>query len=72
MKKFGIEIKWSIIFSAVLLLWMVMEKLLGWHDELIEKHAIYTNFFSIVAIVIYVFALFDKRKNYYGGKMTWL
>lgn len=72
MKKIAIEIKWGIIFSIILLLWMQMEKLLGWHDELIEKHAIYTNFFALVAIVIYVVALLDKRKNYYEGKMTWL
>ena len=71
MRKFGIEIKWGVIFTIVALLWMVMEKALGWHDELLEKHAIYTNFFAIVAIAVYVVALLDKRKNFYGGKMTW-
>ena len=72
MKKFAIEIKWGVIFAIVVLLWMVMEKALGWHDELLEKHVIYTNFFAIVAIIVYVFALLDKRKNFYSGKMTWL
>ncbi len=72
MKKFGIEIKWGIIFSIVTLLWMMLEKALGWHDELIDKHMIYTNLFAIVAIAIYAIALLDKRKNYYDGKMTWL
>ncbi len=48
-----------------------MEKALGWHDVLLEKHAIYTNFFAIVAILIYVFALLDKRKKFYNGKMSW-
>ncbi|MCG9972990.1 DUF4199 domain-containing protein [Christiangramia crocea] len=71
MKKFSIEIKWGIIFSIVALLWMFLEKGLGWHDENISKHAIYTNLFAIVAIVLYVFALLDKRKNFYEGKMTW-
>ncbi|WP_367182726.1 DUF4199 domain-containing protein [uncultured Christiangramia sp.] len=46
-------------------------KIPGWHDELIAKHAIYTNFFGIVAIVIYVLALLDKRKNFFKGKMNW-
>jgi hypothetical protein len=50
---------------------MMLEKALGLHDELIEKHAIYTNFFSIVAITVYVVALLDKRKNYYSEKITW-
>ena len=71
MKRFAIEIKWGIIFSVVSLLWMYLEKALGWHDELIAKHAIYTNFFGIVAIVIYVLALLDKRKNFFGDKMNW-
>ncbi|WP_298528065.1 DUF4199 domain-containing protein [uncultured Christiangramia sp.] len=71
MKRFAIEIKWGIIFSVVSLLWMYLEKSLGWHDELIAKHAIYTNFFGIVAIVIYVLALLDKRRNFFKGKMNW-
>lgn len=71
MKKFSIEIKWGIIFSVISLLWMFLEKGLGWHDENIAQHAIYTNLFAIVAIVIYVLALLDKRKNFYDGKMNW-
>jgi Mn2+/Fe2+ NRAMP family transporter len=72
MKKFKIEIKWGVIFTIVALLWMVFEKLLGWHDEHIDKHYIYTNFFSIPAVLVFVFALLDKRKNFYKGKITWL
>lgn len=72
MKKFAIEIKWAIIFSLVMLLWMVMEKLLGWHDVHIDKQYIYTNFFAVPAIIVFVFALLDKRKKFYHGKMTWL
>lgn len=72
MKKFAIEVKWGIIFSVVMLIWMVMEKMLGWHDEHIDKHTIYTNFFALPAIVVFVFALLDKRKNFYRGRMSWL
>lgn len=71
MKRFAIEIKWGVIFTVISLLWMYLEKTLGWHDELIAKHAIYTNIFGIVAILIYVFALLDKRKNFFKGKMNW-
>lgn len=71
MKKFSIEIKWGAVFSIVSLLWMYLEKGLGWHDENIAVHAIYTNLFAIVAIILYVFALLDKRKNFFNGKMTW-
>ncbi len=71
MKKFSIEIKWGIIFAVFTLLWMAMERALGWHDVHIDKHAIYTNLFAIPAIILTALTLLDKRKNYFNGKMTW-
>lgn len=71
MKKIGIEIKWGILFIVIQLLWMFGERVAGLHDENIEKHALVTNFFALIAIVVYVVALLDKRKNTYHGKMTW-
>lgn len=72
MKNIGIEIKWGIIFSVVLLLWMWLENSLGLHDQYIEKHATFSAYFSIVATLMIVLALLDKRKNFHKGKMTWL
>ena len=72
MKKITTEIKWTVIFTLVALLWMLGERLTGLHDRNIEYHYIITNFFAIVAIAIYVFALLDKRKRDFGGKMTWI
>ena len=37
----------------------------------IDKHVVYTNFYALPAILVYVFALLDKRKNFYNGKMTY-
>lgn len=71
MKKFKIEIKWGIIFSILTLLWMYLEKSVGWHSTHISKHAIYTNFFALIAIIIYVLALLDKRNHFFDGKMNW-
>jgi len=71
MKKFSIEIKWGILFTIISLIWMYLEKGLGWHDENIAQYAIYTNLFAIVAIALYIVALLDKRKNFYHGKMIW-
>lgn len=71
MKNYQIEIKWGIIFTIVGLLWMVFERAMGWHDELIEKHPLYTNIFGIIAILIYFLALRDKRKNFFNGVMSW-
>lgn len=71
MNKFTIEIKWGIIFTLVALLWMVFEKAMGWHDEHIDKQAIYTNFFGIIAVLVYFLAIRDKKNNFYNGEMTW-
>ncbi|MDB4582566.1 DUF4199 domain-containing protein [Draconibacterium sp.] len=71
MKKIGIEIKWGILFVVIQLLWMLGERVAGLHDENIEHHAKITNFFALIAIIIYVVALLDKRKNDLGGKMSW-
>ncbi len=71
MKKFSTEIKWGVIFILVGLIWMVFEKLMGWHDEHIQDHGLYTNIFAIVAIGIYVLALREKRDRDYDGIMTW-
>lgn len=71
MKKLKIEIKWAVIFALTGLLWMVLERLVGLHDQHIDKHQNYTMFFAIPAIAVYVFALFDKRKNYYQGVMSY-
>ncbi len=66
-----IEMKWAFFFIMMMLLWMVMEKLVGLHDVYIDQHAVYTNFVAIPAILIYFFALRDKRETFYKGKMTY-
>ncbi|MDN3687559.1 DUF4199 domain-containing protein [Cyclobacterium jeungdonense] len=71
MKKYSIEIKWGIIFALMGLLWMVLERLAGLHDEHLDKHVIYTNFVAIPAIAIYVFGLLEKRKKDYEGSMSY-
>lgn len=71
MKKYSTEIKWGVIFAISTLVWMYFEKGMGWHDELIAQQLIYTNLFALVAIVIFVLALKEKRKKDFGGKMSW-
>lgn len=71
MEKRSIEIKWGVIFIVTMLLWTYLEKLAGLHEENIEKHATFTGFFAVVAVSIYLLALYDKRKNDFNGIMTW-
>ncbi|MBN7810210.1 DUF4199 domain-containing protein [Algoriphagus sp. H41] len=70
MKNIKIEIKWGVLFILVGLIWMVFEKAMGWHDVHIDKHATYTMLFAPVAIVLYVLALLDKKRNFYRGQMN--
>ncbi len=72
MDKIKIEIKWAIIFVVMMLLWMILERLFGFHDQNIKYHHIVTNFVAIPAIALYIFALLNKRKAYYDGKMTYV
>ncbi len=72
MKKFKIEIRWGVIFTIVTLLWLLFERLMGWHGENIDEHASMTIWYAVPAILVYLFALLDKRKNDFGGVMTWL
>ena len=71
MRKYRFEVKWAITFSIVMILWMIGEKLFGLHDEYIAEHAFYSSFFAIAAIGIYLLALYDKRKNFHNGFMSW-
>ncbi|MCA6073969.1 DUF4199 domain-containing protein [Fulvivirga sedimenti] len=71
MKKIRIEIKWALIFVAMSLLWMVLEKLVGLHSTHIDKHLYLTNLFAIPAIIVYVLALKDKKATDYHGQMTY-
>ena len=71
MKKYSIEIKWSIAFVLMTFAWITIEKLAGMYTTNIGKHVIFTNFIAIPAIAIYVLALLEKRRNYYKGYMTY-
>ena len=70
MKKFRLEIKWALIFVAISMLWMLLEKLLGLHSTHIDKHMYLTSLFAIPSIIIYILALKDKKKKDYNGRMS--
>ena len=70
--EYRIELKWALIFSAMSLLWMALEKITGLHDVHINLHPVITNLVAIPAILVYVLALRDKKKNFYAGQMNYL
>jgi hypothetical protein len=70
MKNIKTELKWALIFVAVSLLWMLLEKLSGLHSTHIDKHLYLTNLFAIPAILVFVLALKEKKRKDYGGSMS--
>lgn len=71
METYKTEFKWALIFIVSGMVWMLLERLTGLHGEHITHHATYTNLFAIVATVIYVLALRDKRESDYNGVMNY-
>lgn len=71
METYRTEIKWGVIFTVIMLAWMLFERLMGWHGEHIDQHATMTLIFAVIAIAVYVFALLEKRSKDYSGVMTW-
>lgn len=71
MKTIKIEIKWAMIFIIVALAWMVLERLVGLHDTYIYLHPYLTNIWMIPATLICIWALKDKKRNYYNGKISY-
>ena len=70
MSNYKIEIKWAFVFICSLLLWSLIEKLSGFHDEHIAEHPIISMFFMLPAVAIYIFALKEKKHKYYNGKVS--
>jgi hypothetical protein len=71
MKKLKIEIKYAVISSCAIVIWMILEKITGFHDSNIHIQPIVTNFYGVVGIILYYLALKEKKVKYYGGDMTW-
>lgn len=71
MQKFSIEIKWAVILTSLYILWSLLEKQMGLHDEKISKHMLYNIIFTFVAFPIYLLAIKDKKSNFFHNNITW-
>lgn len=70
MHRYRLELKWALVFFLMMLSWMLLERLLGWHGRHIDRHAAMTNLVAIPATAVYVLALLEKRRSL-GGFMTY-
>ena len=71
MKSIKLELKWALLFSVMTISWIALEKLLGLHDQYLHLQYYLTNLFAIPAILLYVFALNEKKKKDYKGFITY-
>ncbi len=70
LKNLTTEIRWAFIFSALTILWMAIEKSLGYHGENIAGYHKFTFLFIPVTFLIYFLALRNTRNNR-GGITTY-
>ena len=71
MQKFSIEFKWGLILTILSILWSLLEKQMGLHDNQISKHMLYNIIFTFLAIPIYFLAIRDKKIDFFHNAMTW-
>ena len=64
--KYFHEISWALLFCAVQLAWLAGEKVTGLHDIHIDKQESYTNLMAIPSILIFLFAMIQKKKALKG------
>lgn len=66
---YGIEIKFGLIFSAVLLGWLALEYAVGLHTTYLHLHPYATNLFFFPAVTVMALGL-RARKRALGGVIT--
>jgi hypothetical protein len=71
MKRFAIEIKWSLIFAVMTLVWALLGKALNFDDTAIQYNQVFNTLILIPAFVIYLLEGFDKRRQYYHGIISY-
>ncbi len=73
MKDIRIELRWAILFSFVLMIWMLIEHSLGWHQAPKIAHQLGYHFIAqlVLYAAVYYVAIKQKRDKDYEGKITW-
>lgn len=70
MKKIQHELWWGIYFTMMMIVWMCIEKMGGFHDQNIHLHAVFTNLVMFPSIAMFVLAIRKKRLQL-GGKINY-
>lgn len=69
---FRIEIKWAVIFTALNLAWILLERMAGFHGPYLHLQPQITVLFILPTIAVYVLALREKKREFYRGGMNYI
>ena len=69
MANFRIEIRYAVLATLLMLLWLSLEFMIGLHDRYIQFHPYITMFSLIIPFVCTRLAIRDKR-DFLNGKIT--
>ena len=70
MKDFKVELKWALIYSVTTLIWLIIERYLGLHDEHLDRQLRFMVILGVLYLCIYYFGLRDKKVNFYHGQIN--
>lgn len=71
MKKYSIEIKWSIILGLLYLGWLLFEKVLGFHSMKALYEPLFNLLFTPVFGFIFYMAIKNKKQVDFSNEMNW-
>lgn len=71
MKKFEIELKWGAIISTLSVIWFLLERIVGIHDDYITYQLLSSFLFFLLTIYLYYVALQEKNELVFDFKMVW-
>lgn len=71
MNKYSVEIKWSLIYGVIYLLWMMLEKTLGFHSVKVLQEPLFNLLFIPISFIIYLLALREKKKVVFKNEIEW-
>ena len=66
MKKFEIELKWSVIYAISYLVWMFFERYLGFHSDKANTEPLFNLLFIPIAVILYALAIKEKKNKSYN------
>ncbi|MEL7002842.1 MAG: DUF4199 domain-containing protein [Bacteroidota bacterium] len=69
--RYKAELKWGIMLFVATIVWVLFEKLMGWHSDNIDQHAVYSALYDVVFVLIFAFAYKSRRRQVSMENFQW-